>query len=206
MNEATQIRTAGPADLDGLTALLTEAFKGDPLWRWAFREPEAMATWWRFYIGSALRYPYTCVARDFAAAAVWIPPGGVELTEDEEERVEPLLRELVGPRAPQVIELLERFEASHPHDTPHYYLSLLGTADRHRGQGIGMALLAENLRRIDVEGMPAHLESSNPANNQRYERVGFRWTGEFTTPDGERTVATMWRDPTKGPNRNRQGE
>jgi ribosomal protein S18 acetylase RimI-like enzyme len=191
-----EIRTAEPADLDGLTDLLTQAFKDDPLWRWAFRETEGMATWWRFCIASALRYPCTCVAGDFAAASVWIPPGGVELTDDEEQRVEPLLRDLVGPRAPQVTELLERFEASHPRDTPHYYLSLLGTADRHRGQGIGMALLAENLRRIDEEGIPAHLESSNPANNQRYERVGFRWTGEFKTPDGERTVATMWRDPT----------
>jgi GNAT superfamily N-acetyltransferase len=192
---SSEIRTAGPEDLDGLTALLTQAFRHDPLWRWAFPDDdEALATWWRFFVGSALRYPCTWVAGDFAAAAVWIPPDGVELTDDEEQRLEPLLVELVGPRAPQVMQLLERFEASHPRDTPHYYLSLLGTADRHRGQGIGMALLAENLRRIDDEAMPAHLESSNPANNQRYERIGFRWTGEFTTPDGERTVATMWRD------------
>lgn len=184
------------ADLDGLTDLLTEAFGQDPLWRWAFPEEQGLATWWRFFIGSALRYPTVQVAGDFAAAAVWIPPGGVELTEEEEQRVEPLLRELVGPRTPQVMELLERFEASHPRDAPHYYLSLLGTADRHRGQGIGMALLGESLRCIDEEGMPAHLESSNPANNERYERMGFRWTGEFTTPDDERTVATMWREPT----------
>jgi predicted GNAT family acetyltransferase len=58
-----------------------------------------------------------------------------------------------------------------------------------------MALLAENLRRIDEEGMPAYLESSNPANDARYERAGFRRTGEFTTPDDTRTVATMWREP-----------
>jgi ribosomal protein S18 acetylase RimI-like enzyme len=191
-----EIRLAEPADLDALTALLTEAFKHDPLWRWAFPEEEAVATWWRFYIGSALRYPCTWLAGDFAAASVWIPPGGVELTDDEEQRVEPLLRKLVGPRAPKVTELLDRFEASHPRDAPHYYLSLLGTAGGQRGQGIGMALLAENLRRIDEEGMPAYLESSNPANNARYERIGFRWTGEFTTPDGKRTVATMWREPT----------
>jgi GNAT superfamily N-acetyltransferase len=191
-----EIRTAEPADLDGLTALLTGAFRGDPLWRWAFPKEEGIAAWWRFYVGSALRYPCVWVAGDFAAASVWIPPGGVELTDDEEQHVEPLLRELVGPRTPEVAELLERFEAAHPRDAPHYYLSLLGTADRHRGRGLGMALLAENLRRIDEEGMPAYLESSNPANDQRYERIGFRRTGEFKTPDGTRTVATMWREPT----------
>jgi ribosomal protein S18 acetylase RimI-like enzyme len=191
-----EIRTAEPADLDGLTALLTEAFKHDPLWRWAFAEDEGLATWWRFYIESALRYPCIWIAGDFAAAAVWIPPGGVELTDDEEQRVEPLLRKLVGPRAPQVMELLERFEAAHPRDEPHYYLSLLGTAERHRGRGLGMALLAENLRRIDGQGKPAYLESSNPANNRRYERMAFHRTGEFKTPDDTRTVATMWREPT----------
>ena len=28
----------------------------------------------------------------------------------------------------------------------------------------------------------------------RYERLGFVRTGEFSTPDGSHTVATMWRD------------
>jgi GNAT superfamily N-acetyltransferase len=140
-----------------------------------------------------MRYPCVWVAGDFAAASMWIPPGGVELTDDEEARVEPLLHELVGSRTPEVLALLERFDAVHPREEPHYYLSLLGTADRHRGQGIGMALLSENLRLMDEESAAAYLESSNPANNPRYERMGFHWTGEFTTPDGERTVATMWR-------------
>ena len=57
-----------------------------------------------------------------------------------------------------------------------------------------MALLADNLRRTDAEGIPTFLESSNPAINARYERLGFRQVGEFTTPDGARTVATMWRE------------
>ena len=57
-----------------------------------------------------------------------------------------------------------------------------------------MALLAENLARIDEEAMPAYLESSNPDNDKRYERLGFRRVGEFSTPDGSCTVATMWRE------------
>jgi hypothetical protein len=51
---------------------------------------------------------------------------------------------------------------------------------------------------MDAEGIPAFLESSNPGNNARYERLGFRQVGEFTTPDGVRTVATMWRDAGDG--------
>lgn len=57
-----EIRIAGVADLDGLTALLTEAFKHEPLWRWAFPDEGAVATWWRLCIGSALRYPWVWVA------------------------------------------------------------------------------------------------------------------------------------------------
>ena len=132
------------------------------------------------------------------AAAVWIPPGGTELTEREEDELEPLLRRLVADRAPAVLELLDSFEAAHPRDRPHFYLSLLGTHPDHRGKGLGMALLAESLGLIDAEGMPAYLESSNPANYARYERIGFRRIGAFSTPDGTRTVATMWREPQDG--------
>ena len=37
-----------------------------------------------------------------------------------------------------------------------------------------MALLADNLALIDAERMPAYLESTNPANNARYERQRVR--------------------------------
>jgi GNAT superfamily N-acetyltransferase len=129
-----------------------------------------------------------------AAASVWIPPSGVELTDDEEERVEPLLTDLLGTRAGEVLTLLQRFDEAHPRAESHYYLSLLGTASKQRGQGLGMTLLSENLQRIDGEVAAAYLESSNPANDRRYEGVGFRRTGGFTTPDGERAVTTMWRN------------
>ena len=195
-NAETRIATA--SDLDGLTTTLTAAFELDPLWRWAFPDPVDLAVWWRFMIGSALRYPWVWISGDYAAASVWIPPDGTELTDEEEGQVEGLLRDLIGPRAPAVIDLLERFDSSHPRDRPHYYLSLLGVHPDHRGEGLGMALLAENLERLDAEGTPSYLESSNPGNNQRYERLGYQQVGEFTTPDGERTVATMWRDEAAG--------
>jgi len=187
-------RTATDSDLDGVTTTLTAALASDPLWSWAFPDTGDLSVWWRYCIASALRYSGVWISGDYAAASVWIPPNGVELTEEEEEGVEPLLRDLIGPRCDDVMALLDRFEASHPNGEPHYYLSLLGTHPDHRGRGMGMALLANNLRRTDAEGTPTYLESSNPANNSRYERLGFRQIGEFTTPDGTRRVATMWRE------------
>jgi GNAT superfamily N-acetyltransferase len=191
-------RVATSEDLDGLTVTLTAAFTTDPLWSWALPEPPALASWWRLLVNSALRYGWVWTIDDYAAAAVWIPPGGVELTPEEEARVEPLLAELAGSRAPEVLELMARFGSTHPKDPPHYYLSLLGTHPDHRGNGLGMALLAHNLATIDAERMPAYLESSNPANDARYERHGFRRIGAFTRPDEQLTVSTMWRDPGSG--------
>jgi GNAT superfamily N-acetyltransferase len=190
-----KVRIATERDLDALTATLTAAFETDPLWSWAFPEREDLATWWRFSIGSALRYPWVWIAEECAAASVWIPPNGEELTAEEEAEVEPLLGDLLGPRVPLVMELLERFEGAHPTEPPHYYLSLLGTHPDHRGKGLGMALLADNLARIDAERAPAYLESSNPGNDGRYERHGFHRVGQFTRPDEQLTISTMWREP-----------
>jgi GNAT superfamily N-acetyltransferase len=173
--EPIETRIATASDLEGVTTTLTAAFEHDPLWSWAFPDPENLAVWWRFLIGSALRYRNVWIAGEYAAASVWIPPQGTELTEDEEERVESLLSDLTGQRAPVVMELRKRFKDSHPRDRPHYYLSLMGTHPRFRGKGLGMALLSENLASTDAEGVPAYLESTNPDNVRRYERLGFGW-------------------------------
>lgn len=61
-----------------------------------------------------------------------------------------------------------------------------------------MGLPATNLARIDAESMPAYLESSNPANDSRYERLGFEPRAKFATPEGRHTVTTMWREPSHG--------
>jgi GNAT superfamily N-acetyltransferase len=112
--------------------------------------------------------------------------------------MEPLLRDLEGPRAGEIVQLLERFDAAHPEGPPHYYLSLLGVHPEQRGKGIGMGLVAENLATMDAEGAPAYLESSNSANDRRYEHLGFAKVGSFSTPDDAVHVATMWRDPVQG--------
>lgn len=189
-------RIATREDLDGIVETLAFAFSDDPIWSWAFPDPDAQRFWWRLFAGSALRrYPWTFVAGDFDAVSVWLPPGGSELDPDEETDLRSLLDDLAGPPADEVWELLERFDSNQPADPPHYYLSLLGVSQAARGRGLGMALLAENLERIDAEGAPAFLESSNPGNNPRYERQGFQPVGSFERPDGATTVTTMWREP-----------
>jgi GNAT superfamily N-acetyltransferase len=192
-----KVRPATPADLSAAVETITDAFHHDPVWSWAFpdpdRRPDQYRRWWAVFLRSALRYDGVMLADDAAAVAVWIPPGAVELTKDEEAGLEPLLREMVGPWSESVLEGLHRFDQAVPASPPHYYLTLLGTRSDRRGQGLGMALLRECLAGIDAEGVPAYLESSNPANNHRYQSVGFTDIGAFSMPDDGPSVTRMWR-------------
>jgi ribosomal protein S18 acetylase RimI-like enzyme len=65
----------------------------------------------------------------------------------------------------------------HPRD-PHWYLPWLAVEPARRGRGLGSALLAECLARVDADGLPAYLETPNPRTIPLYERHGFEVTGE----------------------------
>jgi GNAT superfamily N-acetyltransferase len=176
---------------------LAAAFFDDPVWGWVFddadRRFEQHTRFWGCFVEGALVHDWVWSTPAFEAVTLWIPPGEHELSEADEARLDSLLDELLGARATLVRATFERFEAAHPRDEDHYYLSLLGTDPTHRGRGIGMQLLRDNLARIDDQHRPAYLESTNPANLARYESVGFRRRGEFGLPDDGPTVTTMWR-------------
>jgi GNAT superfamily N-acetyltransferase len=187
------------AEIPAAVEVLARAFYADPVWSWAFPDPELRLEQhravWGLVAKAALSYESAWLTGDCAAVALWIPPGEPELRPEDEERLGPMLRGLMGDGADRVLEAFERFEAAHPAAEPHYYLSLLATDPDQRGRGLGMTLLAATLERIDAEGAAAFLESSNPVNDHRYESLGFRRCGEFELPEGGPSVTQMWRDP-----------
>jgi GNAT superfamily N-acetyltransferase len=197
-----QARQAGPADIDAIVETVTAAFFDDPLWGPPFvdrlqRAAQASQLWRLFVASPGLRYPWTFVTGevtgDADAAAVWVPPGGHELTEEEDAGYDEFLVGFAGRAAADEIQAIgEAFENAHPAE-PHFYLSLLATNPAARGRGLGMDLVRDGLARIDALGMPAYLESSNPAaNDARYRSVGFEPIDELVMPSGHR-VTTMWR-------------
>lgn len=189
-------RRATLADLPALTETIGLAFADDPVWGHAFAGAKGLGAEaiWRIWIEGALRYDWVWMTAAAEAVSIWIPPGGTELSDEQERAFGGAAVAILGRvGAAYLDEVMARFSAAHPHVEPHYYLSLLATHPAHRGIGIGMRLLADNLALIDREGTPAYLESSNPANDHRYQTVGFRFHGRFSLPDGGPVVTTMWR-------------
>jgi GNAT superfamily N-acetyltransferase len=192
-------RQATRADLDRAVETIALAFMTDPVWGVALRRPDDRLDhhrpYWRFFVSDAIDQEGVWLADDGAAVSVWVPPGGEELRPETLAALERFNEDVLDARgAVEMAELYERFETSHPRAEPHAYLSLLATHPDHRGKGIGQMLLAENLASWDALGMPSYLESTNPGNDHRYERAGFRRVGGFTAVRDDAPISTMWRE------------
>jgi GNAT superfamily N-acetyltransferase len=130
-----------------------------------------------------------------AGAAVWFPPGtplGTEVS------ALPGYLRAFGRRLGVVARYQSAAVRSHPRGEPHWYLAIIGVDPVRQGYGVGAALLRSRLRRCVQDGLPAYLESSNPANVPLYQHFGFQVTGTLGLPEGAPVVSTMWRPGTPG--------
>ena len=196
-------RRAIPADAERLTHTFGAAFAQDPTWKWAIggSAPEnlqAAAKFWRLLIDGALAHNWVWLLPGAAAITLWLPPGAAELPPEAEETFDDFLLETFVHTADRVNEIFNRFETARPHDVAHFYLSVLATDPAHRGHGLGMGLLAQNLQLLDEMGLPTYLESTNPANLHRYGALGFEVRDELHLAGGGPTVTTMWRPVGEG--------
>ncbi|MEN0086359.1 MAG: GNAT family N-acetyltransferase [Leifsonia sp.] len=203
-----QSRPAEPQDAAAIATTIALAFRDDPVWGPALEAADGgtghLESFWRFFVDGAVPHGFVRLVDgpdgEVATVAVWLPPGVPELTETQETAVDALMERTLTPERFEAYQRLwERFEQTHPHEPPHRYLSLLATHPAHRGRGIGQALLAETLTRSDEQGIPAYLESTNPANDHRYRRAGFRPVGGFRSVIDGAAVTTMWRDVPPAP-------
>jgi GNAT superfamily N-acetyltransferase len=194
------VRLAVQSDVPAMTTSAVEAFMDDPVSVWiepdeARRSP-MLHEWYDLTFRVGLRAGHTYTAFGNQAVAVWSPPSVPQMfhLDSDTEEIAEMFRRLLGSRARSVFEGLMLFESSHPRERPHFYLSLLGTAPRSQGMGLGGALLESELVRCDTEGWPAYLETSRERNVRFYERRRFEVTGSAELPDGP-PVWFMWREP-----------
>jgi GNAT superfamily N-acetyltransferase len=188
-------------DLPAVVTTLARAFVDDPLWGWwAFPQEQdrvlLLEDYWRPWVEVALKYDGYCMTPGAEAVAGWVPYGVAEVDSDGEAAIDASTRRLFGARTTLVNQVYDLFDAHRPDHLPHWYLTVVATNPDHRGKGLGMRLLADLLEQVDAENSSAYLESTNPVNDHRYERLGFKRYGEFRIPSGPK-ITTMWR-PAQG--------
>jgi ribosomal protein S18 acetylase RimI-like enzyme len=167
------IRTIDQREQTRATNIQLMAFSSDPIMRWLWPEADAyvrsFAGLVRGFGGGAFEKETAHVTDDFHGGALWLPPG----VGPDDESLGALFRDTVPePQRSAVFSILEQMGASHPHE-PHWHLAFIGVDPVWHGQGIGAALLAYALEKIDQQGLQAYLESSNPRNVPLYQRHGF---------------------------------
>ena len=181
-----------------MTETITLAFGDDPVWGPALAPPDGgtdhLAAYWRRSSRARRSRAASGCSTTARRSRSGSRPAGRSWTSPAWRRLDAFNLATLGPDgARELHELYDRFEANHPTGEPHAYLSLLATHPDHRGRGVGQALLAEILRHWDALGVPSYLESTNPANDHRYERAGFRRVGGFTAVRDDAPISTMWR-------------
>jgi GNAT superfamily N-acetyltransferase len=192
------VRHAVRADLNPLAVALADAFADDPMMAWIYPDPGTRLAHVSAFMGAALDigFPHGHVyaAGANTAAAIWAPPDVDVFDEQAVATFLGLLSEQLGPRAEEVGSGLASIGEQHPHNAPHFYLFVLGTARAVQSRGIGSRMLHEILDRCDRQGLGAYLESSNARNVPFYARHGFEVLTEVKLSE-EFVARPMWRDP-----------
>ena len=194
------VRKVEKRDIPQLSEVLALAFDNDPAMRWATREDEkrldALRDLYNYCIEDSLRYGEETTTEDLRACAVWTPP---EATEEKPTltyilRMLPRYLRWTGiSKWSRLYKFHERCVEKRSKES-HFYLDFIGVHPEKQGQGYASALLCHTLTRLDAQGLPAYLESSNPRNNPLYQRHGFQIIDEIHLPNGPK-LWSMWREP-----------
>jgi ribosomal protein S18 acetylase RimI-like enzyme len=192
-----EIRIAVEEDRTTIIQTVVLGFVSDPLARWML--PDA-ATYLRVmpqsteaFGGGAIGAGAAYLADEGKAAALWMPPG----TNSDGEALEKLIGENTAPEILEyVVAVFAEMDTYHPHDEPCWYLPMIAADPAWLGQGLGGMLMKHALRRIDEDGLPAYLESSNLRNISLYERHGFEIMGQIQ--HGSSPVVTPMLRPARG--------
>jgi ribosomal protein S18 acetylase RimI-like enzyme len=174
---------------DRAVSAITAAFAADPAVRWMYPGARQYRDHFPEFVaalgGNAFAHGTADELDDCQCAALWLPPS---VQPDEDAIVDLLQRSVSDERLPDVFSILEQMGEYHPEE-PHWYLPFIGVAPEAQGRGFGSALLRRGLARCDRDGLPAHLESTNPRNVPFYERFGFRAIGLIQTQTSPHIVA-----------------
>jgi ribosomal protein S18 acetylase RimI-like enzyme len=156
---------------------LASAFAEDPVERWLYPELAKYLTHFPKFLaafgGRAFESETVWRLGDFAAVALWLPPGA----EPDGDAIGDVLTETVSPdKHDDTFAVLGQMDAAHP-TYPHWYPPWFGVDPLSQGMGLGGRLLTDCLEIVETDRLPTYLENPNPRNISFYRRHGFEVTG-----------------------------
>jgi ribosomal protein S18 acetylase RimI-like enzyme len=194
------VRPTDAADHQAVVTALSRGFYDDPVFRWIYpddnRRLAVLPGFFAVFATAIGRHEVSLVAGEGIGAALWVPPGGQVVADDEAEAFGEALATLSPPDVERVVTCMSLLEETHPHERC-WYLNLVGVDPQHQGRGIGSALLRPVLDRCDADGEGAYLEATSGDNRRLYERHGFETVRELPLPGGP-SLWAMWRNPRTG--------
>lgn len=197
------IRPLLEGEIPAAAAMLAEAFADDPLARLLSPDPTKRLSKARWYFSAIARYGLAFgevwTIGDLDGVAIWWAPPfvmpsaarasyvgfdegpavlGIDVWEQSLE-----VGWMVGDVHEQAI------------SEPHWYLNILGVRPDRQRSGLGSALLASMLSKLDMARMPAYLDTGRLENVAYYERHGFKLAAQAHDALTDTAVYGMRRDP-----------
>lgn len=189
-----EFKGVSEVERDRAIATLVLAFTADPFVRWIYPDasqylahfPEALSA----FGGVAFGHDGVWQLGDFAAVALWLPPG----IEPGGDATVTLFEATVDSRIfDDLLGVFAQMDQAHP-TIPHWYLPWFGVDCMRQGQGLGSFLMAPCLETVDKDHLPAYLDSTNPRNVAFYQRHGFEVTGQRQAGSSP-PIISMLREP-----------
>jgi ribosomal protein S18 acetylase RimI-like enzyme len=197
-----RIRKFLPEDTSRVVPHLVRTFQDDTFMNWLVmehaRNPKAANLFFKTCL-ETLCAPYgeTLVTADCTGAAMWYPPGTHQIGPITQLKLLPKMIRAGGIKGlVRLVKVIDRLDRVHPRES-HFYLHFIGIDPKHRGQGLGTALMKPVLEKCDRKGCGAYLENTNQENHSFYASLGFRIKEKIIVQKGAPPLWAMWRNPLK---------
>lgn len=173
-----RVRRATQSDLEAAALILAEAFAAYPWTQWsipadgyAIRLEELQ----RLYLAHALAHGLVFVDENLKSVSAFMPPDAPSVEADVAERI----GLLHGDRLTDLMKI--PLPAGPEHS---WILATVGVCPDAQGLGLGSAVLAAGLHKLDEESAAVALETSDERNVRLYQRHGFSLDATTAVPAG----------------------
>lgn len=193
-------RHAKSSELDKVCELLASEFYHDPVLNFAFtdtspaRRLETMKRFFRIYIDLARDYGGILLAEDNVGVLVYFYPKLMEMSDEENDRIDSLLRQECGSDYTSITSFMSGLERHHPMLQSHYYVFLIAVEKMHRRKGVGSNLLCNLNTLLERDRVACYAECTSLNSLALFERCGYRNGTSSLNIDGFPELHPVWRE------------